>query len=263
VAHLLVTNDDGIDSPALVPLARALSALSAVEVVVPAVERSWVSKAVTRHDEVIVERVERAGLEMWTTSGYPADCVQIGIHGLFSGPPQAVVSGINIGFNFGAAYILSSGTIGAAAEAWVSGVPAFAFSTGTMSGWPAWARWARSPESADMWHRLAGVAAAIVDRVTTIGIPHNVDVVNVNLPQDADESTRRVVTSVARVGYDRLFSRAREEAFVHDFGGGFVEFGDLSGSDIATARAGDIAITPLRVHHAATVDDEFRRAVET
>lgn len=262
MAHLLVTNDDGVDSPALVPLARALADLAPVEVVAPVHERSWVSKAVTRYDEVSVERIERDGMAVWATSGFPADCVQIGIHGLFEEPPLAVVSGINIGFNFGAAYILSSGTVGAAAEAWVSGVPAFAFSTGTTDDWPTWARWARSADSAEMWRRLARVAALIVDKVMAHGFPEGVAVVNVNLPEHADESTRRVVTSVARVGYDRLFSRSADGAFIHDFGGGFVEFDDLDGTDIATATAGAIAITPLRLHHAAAVDAGFRRALE-
>ena len=128
MSSILITNDDGIDSPALVPLVEALQGISDTRVVVPDRERSWVGKAITRHDQVSVDEVDRGGIGMWTASGYPADCVQLGISELFPEPPVLVVSGINIGYNHGSGYIHSSGTVGAAVEALLGGVPAVALS---------------------------------------------------------------------------------------------------------------------------------------
>jgi 5'/3'-nucleotidase SurE len=171
MSHLLIVNDDGVNSPALVPLARALGALGPIEVVVPDRERSWVSKAITRYEEVHVERADREGIAIHTTTGFPADCTQLGIHSLFDHPPHLVVSGINIGYNQGSAYLLSSGTVGAAVESWISGVPALAFHAGTSGDWPTWARRARTSESLPMWERLASVAADIVATLVDHGFP--------------------------------------------------------------------------------------------
>lgn len=124
---LLLTNDDGVDSPALAPFARALAALAAVDVVVPDGERSWIGKAITRAGEVATAVVERDGVAMTTCTGYPADAVQLGVHTLRPSPPDVVVSGINLGLNHGSAFLLSSGTVGAAVEGWICGLPAVAF----------------------------------------------------------------------------------------------------------------------------------------
>lgn len=261
MSHLLLTNDDGIDSPALVPLARALASVGPVEVVVPDRERSWVSKAVTRHEDVQTSVRQRDGMNVWTTTGYPADAVQIGVHGLFDAPPKMVVSGINIGFNFGAAYLLSSGTVGAASEAWISGVPALAVSTGTTGDWPSWVARVRSPAAVGMWERLADVTVEIVTAVLDQGFPSDIDVINVNLPDHADTTTPRLLTEVARVGYDRLFARAGPNTFVHEFGGDFRQFGDLAGTDIEAVRSGRISITALRLHHALAVPESLSAAL--
>src|SRR4030042_4204964 len=151
---ILVTNDDGVDAPALPALARAIATLAPVRVVVPDRERSWVGKAITRFDPVTVEVVEREGIQMHAASGYPADCAQLGIHTLFSDPPVLVVSGVNVGYNHGSAYLQSSGTIGAALEAFNSGIDALAFSTQSIDRpWREWRPWAMGPDSTPMWER--------------------------------------------------------------------------------------------------------------
>ncbi len=241
---ILITNDDGVDSPALVPLAEALSAISEVRVVVPDRERSWVGKAITRHDPVTVEETQRADLGVWAASGYPADCVQLGISGLFPEPPALVVSGINIGYNHGAGYIQSSGTVGAAVEALLGGIPAVALSAGSHSrAWEEWKQWVYEVVAREMWRRLAAVSADIVERL----LPHDspASVVNVNLPDDADLSTPRRLTTVASVGYDRLFRSAGGGSYVHDYGGGLRWFAELAGTDVEAAADGAIAVTPV------------------
>ena len=262
MAYLLMTNDDGIDSPAVPPLARALGHLAAVEVVVPDRERSWVSKAVTRHDEIKVAKVERDGIAMTTATGFPADCTQLGIHCLFDGRPQMVISGINIGYNFGAAFMLSSGTVGAAAEAWISGVPAVAVSAGTNGDWPSWAKWVQTPEARPMWERLAAVATEIVGTLLESGFGDDADIINVNMPESADLDSARRVVDVARVGYDRLFGEQREGVFSHEFGGAFLHFGELAGTDVEAVRRGEIAITPIQLQRTGSVPDQLRAALE-
>ncbi len=262
MSWILLTNDDGIDSPALAPFARALSEFGTVRVVVPDRERSWIGKAITRFDPITVEQVDLDGGPAWTCTGFPADAVQIGIHGLFDEPPALVISGINIGYNHGTAFLMSSGTIGAAVEGWVSGVPSMAVSTGTVGDWMRWKTEVMGPDAAAGWTRLAEVTVGVVDGVWNSGIMKLADVVSINLPFDTTDATPRRVTTVARVGYDRLFGHTGEGVYTHDFGGGFVEFDSTEGTDIGAARDGAVSITPLRMPAAASVPDEIRARLE-
>lgn len=257
---ILVTNDDGVDALSLPPLARALARLAPVRVVAPEQERSWVSKAITRFEPVRVDVIQRDGLEMHAVSGYPADCAQLGIHTLFEEPPRLVVSGVNIGFNHGSAYLQSSGTIGAALEAYISGVGAMAFSTQSITRpWREWRPWAMSPESVPMWERVAVLAAAMVGPVLAAA-PQRV-LISVNLPDTADESTPRRFTTVASVGYDRLFSPAGDGTFVHDYRGYLNQFSPLAGTDIGAAAEGLVSVTSLHPAHSVDLPEELRRAL--
>jgi 5'-nucleotidase len=263
MSWILLTNDDGPESPALLPFARALSSDHALRITVPDRERSWIGKAITRFDPVEVSRDQRDGVELWTTSGYPADGVQLAIHALFEEPPRLVVSGINLGYNHGAGFLLSSGTVGAAFEARLSGIPAIAFSTGIMTGdYRAWRAHAASAAARDDWERLAALCAGLLAECEASGLLDLADVISVNLPYEADEDTPRRVTSVAQVGYDRLFRRVGGAAFAHDFAGGFVEFAPLDGSDVQAAHDGRISITPLRLPETVELPAELRARLE-
>lgn len=260
--RILITNDDGIDAPGLVPLARAFQKTGDVQVVVPDRERSWVGKAITRFDPVWMERQERSGIEMLTVSGYPADAVQLGIHALDGRIPDLVVSGINLGYNHGAGFLMSSGTVGAAVEAWISGIPALAVSTGTMSDWHEWRRRAEAPESVADWERLSRLTVDLARSVAEGGLYGHADAVSINLPYAADESTERRVTTIARVGYDRLFTLQEDGSYRHAYGGGINQIDPVEGSDIDAAHDGAISVTPLRMPAAAVVPDRIRKAIE-
>ncbi|MEA2023531.1 MAG: 5'/3'-nucleotidase SurE [Actinomycetota bacterium] len=262
MSWILLTNDDGIDSPALAPFAAALADLGTVRVVVPDRERSWIGKAITRFDPIRVEKVELDGGAAWTCTGFPADAVQIGIHGLFDEPPSLVVSGINVGYNHGAAFLMSSGTVGAAVEGWVSGIPSIAVSTGGNGDWSTWKRKVHQREALFQWERLAIVATSLVDEAHGSGLFELADVVTINLPFDTTLDTPRRVTTVARVGYDRLFRDQGDGIYTHDFGGRFVEFEGIDGTDIAAAREGVVSITPLRMPAASAIPDEVRSRLE-
>ena len=261
--RILLTNDDGIDAPCLPVLARALEALGEVTVVAPDQERSWVSKAITRFEPVRVRRVRRGGVAMVAVSGYPADAVQIGVHALGGSPPDLVVSGINLGYNHGAGFLMSSGTIGAAIEGWISGIDAIALSTGTMGDWQLWRSRAGRPEAVADWERLADLSVELIDQVGKAGLGEFSDVISINLPYESDRSTPRRVTTIARVGYDQLFAHRGEGIYEHSYGGRMTSIDPVEGSDVDAAHDGVISITPIRLPAAADVPPEVRARLET
>jgi 5'-nucleotidase len=259
MAHILLTNDDGIGSPALVPFARALCEVGSVAVVVPSQERSWVAKAITRHDPLTVEMTSRDGIAIAAVDGYPADCAQIGMHAMGSGPPDLVVSGINVGYNHGQAFLMSSGTVGAAIEGVLGGTDAVAVSAGIIGDWPAWSAYAWSPESHEMWERLAGVAAGLVASLLDVGFPSGAQLLSINLPGDATAATERRITRLAPSAYDQLFARQDDGTYRHAVENHHIR-GEAAGTDIAAAHAGAIAITPLLLPTTGAVSDELARA---
>jgi 5'-nucleotidase len=125
---VLVTNDDGIASPFLPPLLRALAARARVVFAVPSGERSWIGKAMSRNKPVACTEATCADLGGWALDGTPSDCVNIALEHLLGEPPELVVSGINIGINAGLPFITGSGTVGGALEAAFHGLPAVALS---------------------------------------------------------------------------------------------------------------------------------------
>ena len=201
VSWILLTNDDGVDSPALMPFRAALARLGEVRVVVPDSERSWIGKALTRFDPIEAAEVEREGNTLVTVSGFPADAVQIAA-AYFDTPPHLVVSGINLGYNHGTGYIASSGTVGAALEGWELGIPAVAFSAGCRGEWADWYQFMHSEAAIPAWNRLADLCAGLLEEIRSVEMPG--DVVSVNVPWEADSSTKRRVVPAARVSYGQI-----------------------------------------------------------
>jgi len=263
VSYVLVTNDDGVDSPALLPLVHALRAQAEVRVAVPSTERSWIGKAISRWDELAVKRVVRDGIEILTVDGYPADCTNLAVHSLFGERPELVVSGVNVGLNVGLGFFLSSGTIGAAMEGWIAGVPAIALSVGRVGEDRAWKREAVANAEHPVWKRAASVGAEVVRDVREVGWPDGVDLISVNYPGDADVDTPRVLTELAVIGYDRLFRRKGDGVFVHDFDGALRDVDSVPAqSDISVVRSGRVSITPIRLAHTAQISKSLRARLE-
>lgn len=258
MSWLLLTNDDGIDAPGLPALAAALGQVAPTRVVVPHVERSWVGKAITRFEPVEVKTTRRGGIDMHTATGYPADCVQLGIHTLFPDAPALVVSGINIGQNHGSAFIQGSGTVGAVLEATIAGLDGIAFSAGASTAFHAWRRWVLTRDSLPMWERLAAVAADITACMLEAGQQGGV-AVSVNMPDHADHGTERRITTVAETGYNRLFREEGSGRYVHDFTRGLTRLESLEGTDIGAARDGAVSITAIRGTHSVEYPSALRR----
>lgn len=128
--RLLVTNDDGINSAFLHELVFALkSAGHELAVVAPLTEQSWTGASKTRHRPVQSVKADQGlGCPTWTVDGTPSDCVNIALAHLVPGQIEAVVSGMNVGFNCTLGFVIASGTVAGAWEGALHGLPAMAVS---------------------------------------------------------------------------------------------------------------------------------------
>ncbi len=272
MSWILVSNDDGVDSPALVPFTTALEDALGLpaRISVPAFERSWSSKALTRHGDVRAEVVQRDGRDIVAVDGTPADAVQLGMYALFAeefggAPPQAVLTGINLGYNSGGGFMASSGTVWAAAEAALAGLPAVAVSTGPTRGmehFVDWRRAVREPDAAADWHRVARVAADVIADVAGSDVLDHCDLVSVNLPWDATMDGTRTVTQLTPLAYGPLFDPTATGSwrFTADL---TLQLGEIDGpGDVATLRAGDTSITPLVLPRSAHLPGATRSILE-
>lgn len=129
--NILITNDDGIAASGIICLAKAAIKYGHVTVVAPKTERSAASHSITLRDtiEIAPYTFPVTGVEAFSTSGSPSDCVRLGILNLLPNKPDIVLCGINNGYNAGCD-VQYSATIGAAMEAVFQGIPAVAFSEG-------------------------------------------------------------------------------------------------------------------------------------
>lgn len=128
--RILVSNDDGYSAPGLEALVRALDGLGEITVVAPETNHSGASNSLTLNRPLTVRTV---GNGVMCVNGTPSDCVHVALTGLMTSRPDLVVSGINNGANMGDD-TLYSGTVAAAAEAYLFGIPAIAFSL-VEKGW--------------------------------------------------------------------------------------------------------------------------------
>ena len=126
--RVLVTNDDGVQSPELLALARALERVATVDIVAPSQNQSGVSRSFSLEPALAVDEVRLAdGRAAFSVSGTPVDCVRFGVLGLTGERPDLVCAGVNRGPNLGDD-VHYSGTVAAALEAHFLGTPGIAFS---------------------------------------------------------------------------------------------------------------------------------------
>ena len=165
---ILVSNDDSINAAGLHASIEMLAPLGDLFVVAPDAPRSGASHALTVHDPVKLRKVrETEGLSIYTCSGTPADCVKIATSALLKRPPDLMVAGINHGSNSSVS-VIYSGTMGAAIEAAMSGVPAIGVSLCN-----------HSPD-AD-FSASVKYGRIIVEKVLKTGLPEKISL-NVNVP---------------------------------------------------------------------------------
>ena len=235
---ILISNDDGYQAPGIVALFNALKGLADVdvEVVAPEHNNSAKSNALTLHSPLYVHTAPNG---FRYVNGTPADCVHIALTGLLGYRPDLVVSGINNGANMGDDTIYS-GTVGAAMEGYLFGIPAIAFSQ-TERGW------GHLDAAADKAAELVGQLLPSLDAARPAAAPW---LLNVNIPnRPADEIQG---FKVARLGRRHsaepviVQTNPRGETMYWIGNAGAARDG-ADGTDFHAAASGFATITPLQV----------------
>jgi 5'-nucleotidase len=224
---ILVANDDGIDAPGILALAKILSDLGEVCVVAPDREQSAKSHAISLDRPL---RVEERQPGWWAVDGTPADCVYLGLLHLLQRRPALVASGINRGYNLGSDFFYS-GTVAAAVEGAIRGIPAFAISL------------ERGPT--DGLEPAARFAHAIAKAILSEGLPPKT-LLNVNVPNRGPLRGYRWTRLGERAYRDQVEVRTdlRGQRYFW-IGGPELDVVDAPGSDGAAVRTHAVSITPL------------------
>ena len=233
---ILISNDDGYQAPGIVALHQALSQIADVDVVAPEHNNSAKSNALTLHSPLYVNT---AGNGFRYVNGTPADCVHIALTGLLGYRPDLVVSGINNGANMGDDTIYS-GTVGAAMEAYLFGIPAIAFSQ-TEKGW------AHLDVAAAQARALVELLRADVDAVARTQVPW---LLNVNIPTlPADQiKDMRVVRLGRRHAAERVITQTSPRGeTMYWIGSAGPAKDEGEGTDFHATRHGHVSLTPLQV----------------
>lgn len=224
---ILVSNDDGVHAPGLAALAAAMELVGEVHVVAPDRERSAVGHALTLHRPL---KVDRLGPRRYAVNGTPSDCVNLAILGLLPGRPDVVVAGINAGSNLGDD-VTYSGTVSAAMEGTLLGVPAIAVSLVDAARAAAYGAAAR--------------AAARLTRLLLRDRERGVTLLNVNVPQGRPRGLK--VTRLGRRVYSEKVIEQRDPRgnLYYWIGAGPPAWEAGEDTDFAAVHEGYISVTPL------------------
>ncbi len=232
VPLILASNDDGIHSEGLTALVRALAPHGRVVVVAPDREQSAVSHALTLHRPL---RIDQVGPDRYSIDGTPTDCVNLGINGILRERPTLVVSGINKGANLGDD-VTYSGTVSAAMEGTLLGVPSIAMS-----------QIGRGPYDFAI---AAAFAAELVERVLVAPLPPDT-LLNVNVPQfpDGERPNGVALTRMGKRRYgdaiiEKVDPRGRKYYWI---GGEELSFIEAEGTDFHAVSRGAISVTPIHL----------------
>lgn len=226
---ILLSNDDGIDSDGLTALARHLAPLGEIWTVAPAQVQNAMSRALTLHRPL---RITEQGPRRFAVDGTPSDCVNIAIHGILPGPPALVVSGINKGPNLGDD-ITYSGTVAAAFEAAIHGIPALAVSLACRRDF--------------RFDPAAAFTTQLATEVLQRGmLPRTL--LNVNVPDTSGAPVSQyAITRQGRCRYDHTPVECRDPRGGRFcwIGGNEVSFEDMPGSDANAVLRNLVSITPI------------------
>jgi 5'-nucleotidase len=226
---ILASNDDGIQSSGLARLVEALKAVDDVVVVAPDRERSAVSHALTLERPLRADEIQPGWIAV---NGTPTDCVNLALNGLLQQKPWLVVSGINRGPNLGDD-ITYSGTVSAAMEAVLLGIPAVAFS--------------QVGKVAFHYEAAGRFAVELVRELRKNGLPSDT-LLNVNVPDLANPAGFAITRQGKRRYGDAIVEkddpRGRKYYWI---GGTELDFEDEPGTDFTAIREGLVSVTPLHL----------------
>jgi 5'-nucleotidase len=238
--RILLTNDDGIAAPGLQAARRALVELDDVEVdvIAPDSNRSAIGRGITTRSPLTVEEVAfEDGRVGYATDGTPVDCVRFAELGLVGGRPDLIVSGINHGANLGDD-ITYSGTVAAALEGIVLGIPAVAFSQQSSAGGLGYV------SGKFDFTVAAAFAAQLISRLRGESMPE-ATLINVNCP--ACEPTGIEVTKLGKRIYNDKLKLVREDGDRrhYEIYGWEPGYEEIEGTDLNAVAEGRISVTPI------------------
>ena len=228
---ILVTNDDGIQADGIKALAAALMELGEVVVVAPAVEQSGSSHAITMHSPLLPRELAPG---WWSVNGTPSDCVYVGIHSVLKRKPDLLVSGINRGPNLGDD-VTYSGTVAAAMEGAMQGVPSLAVSLNSYNS--------------GNYEYAAQAALYVARRLADFELPPRT-LLNLNVPAEKTSGALKIrVTRQGKRNYsqnvvERLDPRGRKYVWL---GGDPLGSEYVDGGDIEAVSEGYASLTPLHL----------------
>jgi 5'-nucleotidase len=237
--HILVTNDDGIGAPGLLALATALQEVGQVTVLAP--DRNWSASGhvKTMHRPLRVWPADLGdGIAAMATDGAPSDCVALAILGLVEPAVDVVVSGINPQANLGHD-VTYSGTVTAAMEAAIAGLPGLAVSLDSPEG----------HLGALDYTTAATVAARLTRQILVRGLPRGI-LLNLNVPYGPFEGLRglAVTRQGLRLYRDALVRRQDPRGRPYYWIGGDVPSGVADpGTDFGALASGYVSLTPLQL----------------
>jgi 5'-nucleotidase len=229
---ILVTNDDGIESEGLLALARALEKVAEVWVVAPDRERSAVSHSLTLGRPLRRKRVRTLGPRYFAVNGTPTDCVLLGVNKILPERPRLIASGINKGENLGDD-ITYSGTVSAAIEGTILGIPSFAISL----------------VSRNHFHfaHAAAFAVRLSSNLLRTSLPKNT-FLNVNVPGKKNPKSYKITRMGKRIYGDSVQERVdRWGKKYYTIGGNVPGYADTEDSDFKAIAQNLISITPLHL----------------
>jgi 5'-nucleotidase len=228
---ILISNDDGIQSEGIIALEESLSKLGEIYTVAPDREQNSMSHALTLHRPL---RVRELTPRRYSVDGTPTDCVKLALTGLLPVRPDLVVSGINKGPNLGDD-IIYSGTVSAAIEGTLLGIPSIAVSLVTYEEF--------------RFEAAAEFTLALTRRVAEFGMPANT-LLNINVPPVAKEALKGWrLTRMGKRHYkeeviERIDPRGKKYYWI---GGDSLGFASDAGTDCVAVHEGYISVSPLQV----------------
>jgi len=227
----MVTNDDGIQSEGLTALADALKSVADIWIVAPEREMSATSHSLTLHKPL---RIKKIASQCYSINGTPTDCVNLGVKSILDTKPDLIVSGINKGGNLGSD-ITYSGTVSAAMEGTLLGIPSFAISLVSDKDFN--------------FQAAARFSVKLAEHIFENGLPQST-FLNVNVPNnDLDgETPYRVTIQGKRIYNSSIVEKIdpRGEKY-YWFGSDNLNFEDIKGSDSQAITQNYISITPLHL----------------
>jgi 5'/3'-nucleotidase len=232
--RILVTNDDGVRAPGIIAAAQALKELGEVTIVAPDTNQSAKGQALSVTDPIYADTVHLpGGLAATSLSATPASCVKVALDVLMPRQPDLVVSGINRGLNIGMVTYVS-GTVGAAREAALHGIPAVAASLDSLA----------DPH----YEAAAAIVVRVVAQVKSRGLDRGL-FLNVNVPAGTIDEIKgiRVTTQSAQSGMDRFEEQRAPSGRRYFWNIWQGPKNDAEGTDVWAVAQGYAAVTPLHV----------------